>query len=315
MRTSESPNWARMRSALGLAALLSLATTSLPANVAPSSTLAVPPMANVLPCGSSAAQTQLSQHDLLEMLRPAVGDAGGVRARSWFEDSVRRRVCHACVASGRGEREGAASYGIASDCGDLRWRALLCKNCVGGSRPVPPHLLPLARRCRRCRRFATFGPPDGNRSSASHCKEHKEPHEVVVAIPKCEHPDCARRALFGQATSLVARACAARQASVQPTPVSHSKCQQPPHRHASVRRLALRCGFHRQPGDIEVYSRFCEVAGCRRHATCGPTDPTPRRSVCAMHKPAPDNNATAASFADLSSVVCPPHALPLPSGR
>jgi len=313
--------------ALLLATLLAAplpATPALPANVAhprPDAAVLLPKPFRVCGMGVGAHQQRgatqagdaregdavrglrpadLSPRELLELLRPVVGSDGGLQVGSWFEGSLRRRLCHACVVSGRGEREGTASFGIASDCGDLRWRALLCKDCVGGSRPVPAHLIPLVRRCRRCRRFATFGPPAGARSSASHCKEHKEPRDVVVTSAKCEHPDCTRRALFGQAASLVARTCASTAELLQPSSASKTR---------PVRRLALRCGPHRQPGDIEVYARFCTVAGCHRHATCGPMEPCSRRSVCAMHKPAP-NNTTTAKFVDLSSVVrALPHAL------
>jgi len=49
--------------------------------------------------------TKLSRRNLLDRLRPVIGEDSDVYTCSWLQDSIRRRVCHVCIARGRTEVE------------------------------------------------------------------------------------------------------------------------------------------------------------------------------------------------------------------
>jgi hypothetical protein len=89
--------------ALILVVLASLSATSLPADVTHSA---------ILPAGIRLHDTQALQgygqrcnKDLGLLSRNALLDVLRARKDSWLEDSICRRVCHACIAHGVRERE------------------------------------------------------------------------------------------------------------------------------------------------------------------------------------------------------------------
>ena len=98
--------WAR---ALLIAAFTSLSTPSAPASyvaLRPTDTHAQHPQAYGHAPEQRGALGLLSRKALLDYLRPAIREDGvPVRSGRWLEESFRRRICHACVARGRGEQE------------------------------------------------------------------------------------------------------------------------------------------------------------------------------------------------------------------
>jgi hypothetical protein len=120
------------------------------------------------------------------------------------------RACMICTSS-------SIVQGVAADNMDGKWVAFFCKYCaphliVRQSAQVPVQwpdadgntngtgrfsMLPLYKRCKNCRRFATFG-PDSKKRKVLHCKLHKEDGEVDVVHRKlCEHFEgCTMRPSF-----------------------------------------------------------------------------------------------------------------------
>jgi hypothetical protein len=127
-----------------------------------------------------------------------------------IQAAVVSRTCMICTTS-------TVVQGVAADHQDGKWIAFFCKNCaphlsVRNNAQVPVEwpdtsgstnatgrfsMLPLYKRCRKCRRFATFGPQSDKRKEL-HCKIHKEEGEVDVVHKKlCEHFEgCTMRPSF-----------------------------------------------------------------------------------------------------------------------
>jgi hypothetical protein len=131
------------------------------------------------------------------------------------------RTCMICTSS-------SVVQGVAADSMDGKWVAFFCKSCaphlsVRKNAQVPVQwpdadgntngtglfsMLPLYKRCKKCRRFATFG-PDTKPRKELHCKLHKEDGEVDVVHRKlCEHFEgCTLRPSFSLPGDRFARFC------------------------------------------------------------------------------------------------------------
>jgi len=219
---------------------------------------------------------KLSEHNMTSLLRSHLSD---LIKEGWWQDCLNQKHCHSCMSVNR--EQTPASFGVACPV-SLKWTFFFCKKCLVGCRPLPPHFISLYRRCRLCRRFATFGPINGHRMSAAHCKEHKHADEVDVVCRKCSSPGCARRALFGQ-----------------PKYMDDFKTMSSGNRNVNSKFIVIpeRCGFHRKKGDMGSPKKFCQVPGCYQYATQGSRSwNNGARVFCAKHKPI--------DFHDLNSKRC-----------
>jgi len=215
-------------------------------------------------------------HNLTSLLRSKLS---GLVGEYWWQDCLQQKLCHFCVSVN--QRRAPACFGVACPV-TLKWTLLLCKKCLVGCRPLPPHFISLYRRCKLCKRFATFGPANGHRMSAAHCKEHKHDDEVDVVCRKCNFPGCARRALFGP-----------------PKFVDGFKGLNPDGNNANRKLIVIpeRCSFHRKVGDTNSPKKICQYKGCYQYATQGNRNWNGgARRYCAQHKPM--------DFHDINSKRC-----------
>lgn len=120
------------------------------------------------------------------------------------------------------------------------WVAFFCRQCsphlsVRNNAQVPVMwtgptanitgdltMLPLYKRCRRCRRWAGFGPP-GVRGVKRHCRSHAPPSEVPVHRRECGAPGCKKRPSFAAVGEGLPLRCAMHKTRSD-MDVSHSRC-------------------------------------------------------------------------------------------
>eukprot|EP00288_Rhodomonas_lens_P008506 CAMPEP_0177721248 /NCGR_PEP_ID=MMETSP0484_2-20121128/17045_1 /TAXON_ID=354590 /ORGANISM="Rhodomonas lens, Strain RHODO" /LENGTH=359 /DNA_ID=CAMNT_0019233539 /DNA_START=82 /DNA_END=1161 /DNA_ORIENTATION=+ len=158
------------------------------------------------------------------------------------------RSCSAC-----GDKK--VKQGIASGSLNGTWVAFFCKKCAPhlsvrqqGQVPVSLEsslispalaeaiganessltMLPLYKRCLRCRRFATYGIP-GPYRRARHCKAHQTPSDKdVVHRRLCQHADgCTLRPSFGDPSDLLPRFCRKHTRGSAQVNIVHMRCRGP----------------------------------------------------------------------------------------
>ena len=144
-----------------------------------------------------------------------------------------QRVCMNCGGERVVQGVSAAKLGG-------KWVAYFCKHCaphlsVRNNAQVPVTwtgptanitgdltMLPLYKRCQRCRKWATFGPP-GPRGVKRHCHSHAIASEVPVHRRKCEAPECKKRPSFAPVGDSLPLRCATHKRT-RDMDVSHSRC-------------------------------------------------------------------------------------------
>jgi len=145
------------------------------------------------------------------------------------------RRCFAC----RSTEVFAGRPGLDSE---RRWVLLLCRECtrhpqvrarLGAS---VDGLLRTRWRCAACSRKSTFGPEGAPPREARFCLRHR-PSEAFrdLISPRCQHPVCIKRPVFG----------------------------------AQLGAPAFFCRAHCPPGFVDVMNRRCATAGCPKHPSWG----------------------------------------------
>ena len=137
-----------------------------------------------------------------------------------------------------------------------RWVAFFCRHCsphlsVRNNAQVPVTwtgpaanitgdltMLPLYKRCRRCRRWATFGTATaGGPASKRHCKMHAPPGERPVHRRACEAQNCTKRPSYAAVGAQLPLRCAAHKLKSD-MDICHSRCL---HRDKSEGGTTRRC--------------------------------------------------------------------------
>jgi len=95
-------------------------------------------------------------------------------------------------------------------------------------------LLLLNRRCHKCTRFATYGPPGGKRHDAVHCAQHRDEEEADLVSNKCRHQGCSSHTMYGD------------------------PCED---------QVPRYCAKHRATHHVDLKSRKCRMQGCAKRAT------------------------------------------------
>ena len=230
-----------------------------------------------------------------------------------------RRICMNC--GGQLVVQGVS----AAKLGGL-WVAFFCKHCaphlsVRNNAQVPVTwtgptanitgdltMLPLYKRCQRCRKWATFGPP-GARGVKLHCRSHALESDVPVHRRKCEAPDCKKRPSFAPVGDSIPLRCASHKHSSD-MDVSHSRClhreskgttsircwrtptygYKEAHKGASAKRaggagggVPQMCWEHKSADMVQVFVGTCRHKGC----TAAPLYARPaerKLSFCGQHR-------------------------------
>lgn len=155
---------------------------------------------------------------------------------------IEARLCNTCSSP-------SVIQGVAADHIGGRWIAFFCKHCAPrlGVRqnaqvpvqwPTPNNatgeknesakytMLPLYKRCRKCRRYATYGPPLGVRK-CMHCRLHMMPGEIDVIHRKlCQHTEgCTLRPCFSLPGDTMARFCMAHRDKQHVDVVHEGRCR------------------------------------------------------------------------------------------
>jgi hypothetical protein len=160
-------------------------------------------------------------------------------------------------------------------------------------------MLPLYKRCRRCRRWAAYGPA-GTPGVKRHCKAHALRSEVPVHRRMCEAANCTKRPSFAAVGEWRPLRCSAHKATTD-MDVCHSRChfrhvqngvstrcwRTPTFGHrrgANVRGggVPQMCWEHKAPDMQQVFYGKCRHKGCSDVALYA--RPTERKlSYCATH--------------------------------
>jgi len=170
-------------------------------------------------------------------------------------------------------------------------------------------MLPLYKRCRLCRRWATFGPP-GPLGSKRHCRSHAPPSEVPVHRRECEALNCKKRPSYAAVGKRLPLRCASHKVCSD-MDVCHSRCisrlvkdgksvrcwRMPTYGFARGKSggqtksgeslegtgVPRMCWEHQSAGMVQVLFVECRHNGCTAQSTY--TRPAERKlSYCTVHR-------------------------------
>mmetsp|Transcript_12992 Transcript_12992/g.25942 ORF Transcript_12992/g.25942 Transcript_12992/m.25942 type:complete len:421 (+) Transcript_12992:267-1529(+) len=217
-----------------------------------------------------------------ESLSDTVSWGAQMKAHQTVQQQRRQPDFRACSSCG----DSRVKQGISSAVMNGVWVAFFCKTCAphlsvrhhgqvpvslsqNRLSPAPIHggnesltMLPLYKRCFRCRRWATFGIP-GPVRRVRHCKEHASPSDKDVVHKRlCQHKEgCKLRPVFGRRADRLPSFCRKHRLNTHVDIVhlrcrarlpNRQRCIQPPVFGHPSDSSPTRCWLHKESHHVTV---------------------------------------------------------------